>query len=128
MTGSGSEEYVQYRISRAHETLDEINLLLENKLWNSAISRMYYACFYAIGALLVQNGISTSSHAGLRQRFGQEFVKTGRINKELAKHFSELFDKRQKGDYNDFIDFDEDTANRLKQPTIDLIKAIEELL
>ena len=113
---------------RAHETLDEITLLLENKLWNTAISRMYYACFYAIGALLVKNGISTSSHAGLRQRFGQEFVKTGKVDKELAKHFSELFDKRQKGDYNDFIDFDEETANRLKQPTIDLIRSIEELL
>ena len=92
MTGSSSEEYVRYRISRAHETLDEINLLLENSLWNTAISRMYYACFYAIGALLVKNSISTSSHTGLRQRFGQEFVKTGKVEKELAKHFSELFD------------------------------------
>jgi uncharacterized protein (UPF0332 family) len=50
---------------------------------------MYYACFYAIGALLIKNGISTSSHAGLRQRFGKEFVKTGKIDKELAKHFSD---------------------------------------
>jgi len=47
---------------------------------------------------------------------------------DLAKHFSELFDKRQKGDYNDFIDFDEETAMRLKQPTIDLINCIEKLL
>ena len=88
MTEKNSEEYVRYRIARARETLDEINLLLENKLWNTAISRMYYACFYAIGALLVKNGISTSSHAGLRQQFGQEFVKSGKIDKELAKHFS----------------------------------------
>lgn len=128
MTENSSEEYVRYRITRAHETLDEINLLLENRMWNTAISRMYYACFYAIGALLVKNGINVSSHSGLRQQFGQEFVKPGIIDKELAKHFSELFEKRQKGDYNDFFDFDEETANRLKQPTIDLIKSIEELL
>jgi len=128
MIEKSSEEYIQYRITRAHETLNEINLLIENRMWNTAISRMYYACLYAIGALLVKNGISTSSHAGLRQQFGQVFVKTGKIDKELAKHFSELFEKRQKGDYNDFFDFDEETANRLKQPTIDLIKGIEQLL
>lgn len=55
-------------------------------------------------------------------------MKTGKIDKDLAKHFSELFEKRQKGDYNDFFDFDEETAMRLKQPTIDLINSIEKLL
>jgi len=45
MTGPSSEEYVKYRISRARVTMDEINLLLQNNLWNTAISRMYYACF-----------------------------------------------------------------------------------
>lgn len=63
MTENNAEEYVRYRIARAHETLEEINLLLENRMWNTAISRMYYACFYAIGALLVKNDINVSSHS-----------------------------------------------------------------
>lgn len=67
MTDKNSEDYVRYRLSRAHETLDEINLLLENRMWNTAISRMYYACFNAIGALLVKKGINVSSYSGLRQ-------------------------------------------------------------
>lgn len=37
----------------------EIEVLIENKLWNTAINRMYYACFYAVGALLLKNGAIT---------------------------------------------------------------------
>ena len=86
---------------------------------------MYYACFYAVGALLVKNGVETSSHSGSRQKFGQLFIHTGLTSKELGKHYSELFEKRQKGDYNDFFDCDEETVLRFYQPSIDLIKEIE---
>jgi uncharacterized protein (UPF0332 family) len=47
------------------------------------------------------------------------------ISKELGKHYSELFEKRQKGDYNDFFDFDEETVVKLYQPSLDFIKEIE---
>ena len=66
---------------------------------------MYYACFYAIGALLVKNGIETSSHSGARQKFGQLFVKTGKFDRTLAKHYTDLFEKRHKDDYNDFLQY-----------------------
>ena len=38
---------------------------------------------------------------------------------------SELFEKRQKGDYNDFFDFDEETVLRLYQPSMNFVKEIE---
>ncbi len=74
---------------------------------------MYYACFYAVGALLVKKGINTSSHSGARQKFGQLFVKTGLVDRTSAKHYTELFEKRHKGDYNDFFDFEEEDVLRL---------------
>ncbi|MFW6222579.1 MAG: HEPN domain-containing protein [Bacteroidota bacterium] len=87
-----------------------------------------YACFYAIGALLDRQKIEVSSHPGVRQKFGEHFVKTGKFDKRLAKHFTELFDKRHKGDYNDFFDYDEETVLRLYPLSKELIKQIEELL
>jgi uncharacterized protein (UPF0332 family) len=128
MTDNSTGDYVKFRINRAHETLAEIKVLVENKYWNTAINRMYYACFYAVGALLVKNGITTSSHSGSRQKFGQLFVQTGFISKDLAKHYAELFEKRHKGDYNDFFDFDEETVLRLIEPTKEFINRIDELL
>lgn len=89
---------------------------------------MYYACFYAVGALLVKSGIETASHSGTRQKFGQLFVKTGKIDKNLAKHYTDLFEKRNKGDYNDFFDYDEDTVKRLFPLSKLFINRIIELL
>lgn len=65
---------------------------------------------------------------GVRQKFGEYFVKTGKIDKILAKHFTELFDKRNKGDYNDFYDYDEQTVLNLYPLSKNLIERIELLL
>jgi uncharacterized protein (UPF0332 family) len=61
------EEYAEYRIKRARETISEVQTLIENKFWNTAVNRMYYACFYAVGALLIKQDIVTSSHSGTRK-------------------------------------------------------------
>jgi uncharacterized protein (UPF0332 family) len=123
-----SDEYYQYRIQRAFETIREVETHIQNKFWNTAINRMYYACFYAVGALLIKNGIETGSHAGARQKFGQLFVKTGIIDSVLAKHYTDLFEKRHKGDYNDFFDYEEETVLRLFPLSRKFIETISELL
>jgi uncharacterized protein (UPF0332 family) len=128
MTEEERAEYVKYRISRAHETISELDILIQNKFWNTCANRLYYACYYAESALLIQKNIETSSHSGLRQKFGQFFVHTGLIPNDLGRHFSELFEKRQKGDYDDFYNVDEATVLRLLEPSKRLIARIEDLL
>ncbi|MBN1769515.1 MAG: HEPN domain-containing protein [Prolixibacteraceae bacterium] len=122
------EDYIKYRIERAKETISEVRIHIDNKLWNTAINRMYYACFYAVSALLSSKNINITSHAGLRQKFGEYFVKTGVINRELAKHFTELSEKRHKGDYNDFYDYDENTVKDLYPTSQKFVNEIEKLL
>ena len=100
MTDYTPEDYIKYRIERVRETIEEVPTHIENKFWNTAINRMYFACFYAIGELLATHKIEVSTHLGVRQKFGEHFVKSGKFDKRLAKHFTELSDKRNKGDYN----------------------------
>jgi len=121
-------DYVNYRLNRARETIREVDVLIKNRFWNTAVNRMYYACFYAVSALMFKNEIHVLSHSGLRLKFGQLYVKTGKISKELGKHYSDLFEKRTKGDYNDFFDFDEDTVLSLYEPSKRLINKIEDLI
>lgn len=121
-------DYSKYRIQRAKETILEVQVLIDNRFWNTAINRMYYACFYAVGALLVKKDIRTSSHSGSRQKFGQYYVKTGIVDCELAKRYTDLSEKRHKGDYNDFFDYDEDTVKRLFPKSKLFIELIEKLL
>lgn len=122
------EDYVQYRLNKAKETIGEIEILIKNEYWNTAVNRMYFACYYAVGSLLVKNGINTSSHSGVRLKFGQHFVKSGLFNKELAKYYTELFEKRQKADYDDFFDFDQETVLRLYESSKLFIDKIEEII
>jgi len=77
---------------------------------------------------LAKHKIEVSSHPGARRKFGEHFVKTGKFDKGLAKHFTELSDKRHKGDYNDFFDYDEETVLRLYPLSKEFIKQIEKLL
>jgi uncharacterized protein (UPF0332 family) len=128
MTQYQPEDYIRYRFDKAVSTINEVETLIEKGFFNTAINRMYYACFYAVGALLVKHGIIVSSHSGSRQKFGSLFIQTGMIDKELGKLYSDLYEKRQKGDYNDFYDFDKETVIRLHEPAKKLINEIGKLI
>ena len=52
-------ELAAYRLSKAFSTYDEVALLTENKLWNTAVNRLYYACYYAVSALLISKNITS---------------------------------------------------------------------
>jgi uncharacterized protein (UPF0332 family) len=112
-------DYINYRFQRARETYEEALILAREEKWNAVINRLYYACFYAVIALLLKNHIETQSHDGVRTQFGLNFIKTGIIDREYGKLFSKLFDYRQKGDYGDMFDFDEE----LTKPLLDQVKS-----
>jgi len=83
---------ILYRMGRAHEALDEALLLLQEGHANTFVNRLYYACFYAVSALLLTKGLSSAKHSGVRALFHQKFVKPGVVDAEL--HF--LFIKQWK--------------------------------
>jgi len=119
---------ISYRMERAHETLSEAKIMFDAGRINAYVNRLYYACFYAVSALLLTRDFSTSKHGYLRSLMHREFVKTGLIPKDLGAHFDLLFDNRLKGDYADFIQFKaEDVANWLEQ-TQEFVKHIEGLI
>lgn len=102
-----NKELVSYRLQRARETLADARILADAGRWNPCVNRLYYACFYAVSALLVQDGLSSSKHTGLRSLFNRHFVKTNKVPKEKARIFNDLFERRQEGDYVDFVSFEE---------------------
>jgi len=56
MKDQDKAELVKYRLRRARETYKEVDILVENQLWNTAVNRLYYSCFYAVIALLAAHG------------------------------------------------------------------------
>lgn len=125
MNKNDRREYAKYRLDSAYKTYEAAKILAENGYWNSAVNRLYYSLFYAVNALLVVNEIQTKSHSATKSQFSNYFVKTGKFDKKYGKLLSELFDWRQKGDYENVFDYDSEAVNPLFEPVMDMIKKIE---
>ena len=122
------EALVQYRLERADETILEAKLLANEAHYNAAVNRLYYACFYATTALLVENGFATSSHAGVKTMLGLNFVSKGLLSTEHGKTFSRLFEIRHSGDYDDFVYCDKEMVDEYTPKAEKYIEAIKTLL
>jgi uncharacterized protein (UPF0332 family) len=121
-------DYIEYRLSKAREALQDAKLLAENNSWNACINRLYYSCYYAVSALLLKNNISTYTHTGLKTQLNLHFIKTGLIKKEFGKLYADLMDWRQKGDYGDMFDFTCETVAPLLKPVEQFLSEIKELI
>lgn len=122
------EEIVEYWRKRARECLNDAKLLLENKSLHSAVNRIYYALFYQVSALLLDKGLSFSKHSGVLAAFNKEFVKTGRINKDLGKFYNQMFEHRRSGDYGELIEFKEEDVRRWLKTAEKFLEVIEKLM
>lgn len=122
------KEIIKYRITRAHQTFLEIDKHIENELYDTAINRLYYACYYAVTALFISKEIKAQTHIGVRQMFGLHFIKNGLIDKNLGRYYANIFDKRLTSDYDDFIDYSKDEVLALMKPANELISKINQLI
>lgn len=120
------EDLISYRIQRAHESLEEAKILAREKHWNTVANRLYYACFYMVNALFSKHDLIATTHSGIKSEFHKLFIKKGTFDKSIGKLYSELFDKRQEGDYQDFYSLEKDEIKPLIDLTEGLIKTIED--
>ena len=62
MSPEDKKAYIEYRLKRADASVRETEDMLNLGHTTTALSRLYYACFYAIDALLYHNNISNAKH------------------------------------------------------------------
>jgi uncharacterized protein (UPF0332 family) len=94
-------------MERARDAIAEAEAMAQLGHWNACVSRLYYACFYAVIAVLLHRGLTSSKHSGARSLFGRYLVRPGAVPRELARVYNELFDSRQEADYRDLVRFGE---------------------
>jgi len=113
LTDEQRRDIVRYRMENARNMLVEVESHRENGFYNTAVNRMYYACYYAATAMLIALGIEVKSHDGVRLNLGRHVVMAGRLSPELGRFYSRLFSKRSTGDYDDFINHTLETVDEL---------------
>lgn len=128
MTERRLADLINYRISRASESLDEAKIMAETGHWNTCISRLYYACFYSVNALLIMHNLSSAKHTGVKSLFNKEFVKTGKVPVNISEIYNELFNLRHESDYEDFFQADKEYVNPLILQTKNFVTFIQNMI
>ena len=121
-------QLARYRIQQAHDSLKEATILVREETWRGAINRAYYVMFYAVLALTIVAGFSTSKHAGVLAFFDREYIKTGIFSKALSKKMHLAFECRKTQDYGEFILVDESIAQETLADATEFVEAIESYL
>ncbi len=123
-----TQDYIEYRLKRGKESLEEAQIMFKQEHWNLSINRLYYACYYSISALLLASHISPKTHSGVHSQFNLHFVKKSKVSKEDGNLFTELMNMRTKGDYGDMFEFDKKTIKPLIPRVKKFLHDIEKLI
>lgn len=118
---------VAYRLEKANRTYEQVQANLPFCYWELIANRRYYSAYYAISALLIANGHIAKTHETIIRLFGQYFVKTNLVEKEMGHLYTKLFTLRLKGDYEDKYNLTEEDVKPLVEPTKQLIQKIAKL-
>jgi len=113
---------IEHLIVKAQKYLNSANLLLENRDYDSSVSRSYYAMFYAAEALLLSKNLKFSSHKGVISAFGEHFVKTGLFGKEIRRKLQKAFDERQRSDYSFQAIISKEDAGQILQDGLEFLE------
>ena len=118
---------VSYRIKRAKETLTEADNMIKANFYNAAVNRLYYACYYAVIAVLIKKGVNAQTHSGVRQMFSLHFISTNIIDRRYSIFYGRLFNDRMSGDYDDFVEYDAEMVDPIRIKAEEFIAVIESL-
>ena len=94
-------QIVRYWWNKAHDSLRSAHQEFSVGAYAFAINRAYFALFYAVSALLLEQGRQFSKHSGVRAAFNRDLVKPGHVGREYGDLYNQLFRDRQEGDYVD---------------------------
>lgn len=124
----GTSERIAYRLKRARTTLAEAQHLAAKEFWHGAVNRCYYACFYAVHALLASHELEAHTHEGTQTLFGKHFVKPGTIPADYGTFFHTLLDQRMESDFDDFVEVDPDEISHWLDQADSFLDTIASLL
>jgi uncharacterized protein len=87
------------QLARSRQELGAARLLAEAGFGAQAISRAYFAAFFAAEAALLLLGETRSKHSGVISAFGRRVVREGGLEESTGRLLRSLFERRNEADY-----------------------------
>jgi len=128
LTEMERQELIQYRIAEAKDTELDIELLISNNRLRAAINRIYYSMFYSLLALGLKYKFETSKHAQLIGWFNKNFINTGLIDAKFGRVLNKAFNRRTKGDYDSFVEFEHEIVLEMFDEAKEFNRALEQFI
>lgn len=116
---------IRHRLEQARDTISDVQLLIDNNRLRSAVNRIYYGMFYSLLALALANEFETSKHGQLIGWFNKNFINEGLIDSKYGKIINKAFNKRTKGDYDTFVEFEKEIVVEMFAEMQEFIAEIE---
>lgn len=119
---------VKLQMEKANRFLNQARMVSDMQQWDLAANRYYYACFHAVQALFIHNGLASKTHSSMLSQFGLHFIKTGIIEDRLGGFLTRMEQLREKGDYNCLFSISEEDLKNIIAPANELIGVITKLV
>ncbi|MCI8935375.1 MAG: HEPN domain-containing protein [Lachnospiraceae bacterium] len=97
------DNLIKYRLDSAEEKLESAKLLLDAGKYRDSIGRSYYSIFTVVRAVLANDKVDFSKHAGVIAYFQKEYIKTGKFDVKYSRYLQTAFQIRNSCDYDDFF-------------------------
>jgi len=116
---------VEEGVVRASTELAAARLLADNGFGAQAVSRAYYAAFYAAEAALLHIGETRAKHSGVVSAVGRLLVRERGLDERAGRLLRSLFERRSQADY-ELAEVPNDEGRRAvddAQAVVDIIEA-----
>ncbi len=112
-------------MKRSREELEAARLLVSGGFYVQAVSRAYYAAFYAAEEALLALGETRSKHSGVLAAFERFAVREGGIDPAVGRLLRSLFRRRNEADYGTApaSELDGDEAVRDAERVVDAVES-----
>ena len=128
MDDNNRKMLVEQQKAKATRFIKQAEEMLSLRYFDLAANRYYYACFHAIQALFIKDGISAHTHSGVLTQFSLNYVKTGIVDIRYGSFLARMLQIRQKADYNCSYDITEAEISEIRPLAIELVNIISHLI
>lgn len=128
MSYKANPREIRALVNLAQESLESAKLRLDENFFRGSVSDSYYAAFYITKAALLNNDIITKTHSGTQRKFGENFVKTGMVDKSYGQWLSKALEERTEADYDALVEFTHEEAKEAYEKTVEFVSEVKKLV
>lgn len=116
------------KLEIAKSWLNEVDVHIGHGFYATAVSRLYYGCFYATQGLLLTKDLFPKTHKGTVKMLHLHFVKTGVFDKAKSDFYSDVLNERMVSDYDNPLRVTKAIVEKLMDPAKEYVAYVINLV